>query len=67
MNECHGYFIIFRSGYPGEIILVSVIQRKRNILRQVTGIETEDPENVGWRKDSWSSLQGFHVSRQIFL
>lgn len=67
MNERPGYFFIFRYGYPDEIILVSVTLRKRNILRQVTGIETEDPKKVGWRKNCWSILEGFQVSGKIFL
>ena len=67
LNEYHGYFILFRYVYLEELIPVSRTWRKKNILRQVTGIETEDPRNAGWSKNAWSSLLVFHVSWKIFL
>lgn len=50
LNEYHGYFILFRYGYLDEIIPVSVTWRKRNILREVMGIETEDPKIEGMKE-----------------
>lgn len=67
LNEYHGYFILFRYVYLEELIPVSRTWRKKNILRQVTGIETEDPRNAGWSKNAWSRLLAFHVSGKIFL